>query len=194
MAFLFLIPLQRAYFWPVLFPSYNLYATVQMFPSWCYYLNSTIKALLSCRYQLDASVLILPSQCHIAESNEMVHKTILYALTFFSKSGKKNQKYGEKNFKMIGRIMVPTIASWCYPPDGTSQFTLPDATVLMLPSQCYQQSTTTSMLPSWHYHCHTTILTLPFWSYHPNAIIHILLLLSQCYHSYSTVLMLPFQS
>jgi hypothetical protein len=159
--------------------------------------------LLSQQYHQSTTVLQIPTRCVCPDPtfpmpycwikwNGLQNNII--CTYFFSKSGKKNQKYREKNFKMIGRIMVPTIASWCYPPDSTSQFTLPDTTVLMLPSQCYQQSTTASMLPSWRYHCHTTILTLPFWSYHPNAIIHILLLLSQCYHSYFTILMLPFQS
>jgi hypothetical protein len=46
---------------------------------------------------------MLPFQCRIAESKEKVHKTMLYALTFFSEYGKRNKYMVRKNFKMIGR-------------------------------------------------------------------------------------------
>jgi hypothetical protein len=79
-ALLFSAPQQITYFWPILFLACNLFAN---------HLNTTIKAQLSCSYKLDAFVWMPPSQCHIAASKEMVHKSILYALTFFSKAGKK---------------------------------------------------------------------------------------------------------
>ena len=78
--------------------------------SGCYHLNTNIKALLSCSYQLNTSVPMLPSQCHIAKSKEMAHKSILYVLTFSVNLEKRNN-YMVRKFPNGRKKKWATIAS-----------------------------------------------------------------------------------
>ena len=136
-------------FWPVLFLAYNLFAPIWILPSWCHHLKTTIKAILSCSYQLRVSVTMLHSNAILLSHKKWFKKHII-ALTIFSTRGKKKEICGKK--KIQHDKLVPTMASWHYPPDGT---------ILMCPSRCYQRNATDTMLPTKHYHQYATVLMLP---------------------------------
>ena len=144
-------------------------------PSWCYHHKKSSTVL---PYQLDTSVLMLPSQCHIAESKEMVHNTTLNALRFLVNLDKRNKHVVRKKSKWWKEKMVPAIL-------------MHKPTIRMLPSWCYHPDMTILKLPSWSKHPDATIPTLPSRCYCPKATIPILL--SRCYCPDATILMLPSQ-
>ena len=157
-----------------------------MLPSWCHHLKTTIKAILSCSYQLRVSVTMLHSNAIFLSHKKWVKKHII-ALTIFSAREKRKKYVARKKSNTINwsqqwhpdttLLMVP---SWCAHPDATS---------VMLQTQCYQQSTTISMLLSWCYRPDTTVLLLPSWHYRPNATVT--MLPSWHYHHNATILTLP---
>ena len=176
--------------------------------SWCYHPDAAIskKSTTVSPYQLDTSVLMLPSQCHIAESKEMVHNTTLNALRFLVNLDKRNKHVVRKKSKWWKEKMVPAILmhkptirmlrSWCYHLDITilklpSWSKHPDATIPTLPSRCYCPKATIPMLLSQYYCPDATILMLPSQCYHPDVTIP--MLPSRCYHHDATKPMLPSQ-
>ena len=148
--------------------------------SWCYHPDAAIskKSTNVSPYQLDTSVLMLPSQCHIAESKEMVHNTTLNALRFLVNLDKRNKHVVRKKSKWWKEKIVPAIL-------------MHKPTIRMLPSWCYHPDMTILKLPSWSKHPDATIPTLPSRCYCPKATIPILL--SRCYCPDATILMLPSQ-
>ncbi len=130
---------------------------------------------------------------HIAATKVMVHSSIWYALSFFSKARKKEiniwwekihnarkKKWLQWDHPDVTTLKLP---SRCYHPDATiqmlaSQHYHQSTTILMIQSQCYCPHASISMPPSKHYHLDTTILMLP----------------SKHYHLDTTVPMLPSQS
>ena len=142
--------------------------------SWCYHPDAAIskKSTTVSPYQLDTSVLMLPSQCHIAESKEMVHNTTLNALRFLVNLDKRNKHVVRKKSKWWKEKMVPAIL-------------MHKPTIRMLPSWCYHPDMTILKLPSWSKHPDATIPTLPSQCYCPKATIP--MLLSRCYCPDATI-------
>ena len=131
---------------------------------------------------------MLCSQCHLAESLEMVQKTKLLHL-LFSVHMEKRKKIWQEKSNMIGRKIchnnsILTLPSWWYHIDVPIQ---------MLPSWCYTHNATNKALPSGCYHPDATIAIWLSWDYPPEATVSILptatvlILLSWCCHLYDTV-------
>ncbi len=169
-----------------------------MHPSWWFCPDATIsknKTTTVLLYQLNASVLMLRSQCHFAESKEMVHNTILHAFASLVKLEKMNKHLVRRKFhnhweeKMITTISMhkhyhqnATILMLCHNPKLLSQCYCLKTTVPKLSSWCYCLN---AYIPTYH---DPTMPTLPSQCHHLHATL--MMLLSQCYHPNATITML----
>ena len=151
-----------AYFWPVLVPCYNLSATAQILPSWCYYLNSTIKALLSCILQIPTRCFCpdptfpMP-YCWIKWNGSQNHIICTY---FFQLKWKKESKIWWEKFQNDRKNNGPS----------NSILMLPSRWYISIhPSRCYCSDATITMLPTNHYRQYATILTLPLPHHYPDT-------------------------
>ena len=126
---------------PMTSQCYHPDANVLMQSSWHYHPDATIsknKSTTVSSYQLDTSILILPSQCHNAESKEMVHNTILNALTFWVELKKINKHVARRKIQNDGKKNGPNnlnaqaLLLGCYHPDATILTWLKYCYVLLL--------------------------------------------------------------
>ena len=131
---------------PMLTAQWHPNATILMQTFWCNHPDTTILMLLYQKnksttvssYQLDTSILMLPSQCHNAESKDMVHNTILNALTFWVKLKKINKHVARRIIQNDGKKNGPNnlnaqaLLLGCYHPDATILTWLKYCYVLLL--------------------------------------------------------------